>query len=120
MSIICEKSEINKLISDIQQYYINEFNEKTIMMLGYYVVIICEKMQHYLEPQKESGIWTYIMPNCVTDKSIALIDEDLFYRECPAIGTIFHELTHASDFNKFLSWILRCWIGIKYPNNNYI
>lgn len=103
MSIICEKSEINKLISDIQQYYINEFNEE---MINDVRVLCSDNMREdatlFGAPEGKVGYGTYIMPNCVTDKSIVLITESHFYADnCPAIGTIFHELTHASDFNKF-------------------
>lgn len=102
MSIIFRETEINKLISNIQKYYKDEFNEK---MINDVRVLCSDNMREdatlFGAPEGKVGYGTYIMPNCVTDKSIALIDEDLFYRDRPAIGTIFHELTHASDFNKF-------------------
>lgn len=103
MSIIFRETEINKLISNIQKYYKDEFNEKIVDDVRVFCTDnIREDATLLGAAEGEIGNGTCIMPNNVCDKITVLVTEPNFKIDnCPAIGTIFHELTHACDYTQF-------------------
>lgn len=115
MALIKDNKYINNIIKITQNYYSNIFNEK----VGKVNIFCTDNMVKdvSLFTNNISGLiesnGLFIEPNIINNIPTILINYKQFLYEFPdsAIATILHELTHVSDYQKFIK---------EYCNNNWI
>lgn len=106
MSIIKNDDYINKVVTLTKEYYEFTFNENFNDIEMDVSDNINEDTKLFIDtinlvlPENTSG--RYIKPNDLLSVPLILVKYDLFNQNgCSYIGTILHELTHASDYGKF-------------------
>lgn len=117
MSLIVNDKNINQIITISRKFYDDTFNENSSNIKIYASDNIPKDAkifsEHVIVPDNLEKLYgVYIEPNIKSSVTTILIKYNAFNETgAPFAGTLMHELTHASDFEKF---------NLEYCNGNWI
>lgn len=123
MSIIENNSNANQIIQFSKNYYESITNESFHNIQIFISDNFDEDVKLFIDttgkPSANNANGLYIEANSLSSIPTILIKADLFNQDSyPYLGTILHELTHASDFEHFVSeYCNGNWLSLKENAN---